>query len=206
MGAYGFLTGPLFAQERDEGILDGVPNAALHDQRFALKWVQKYIAKFGGDPDNVTIMGESAGGGSIVHQLVWQDPEEEQVPFQRAIPQSPAWVPVPGGYKAADDLQDNNYKAFLGLFNRPTPPNNTETNIFLCSGHWVLYPPVLEAEGSLGLKVGQRLSCWKVTDGWVLLARHTDSQALLVNNWDKVLSLSDHPLMANISLTSPGKC
>ncbi|KAI5853187.1 carboxylesterase family protein-like protein [Morchella snyderi] len=113
MGAYGFMAGPLFSQERKEGVLDAVSNAALHDQRYALHWVQKYIAEFGGDPDNVTIMGESAGGGSVLHQMIWQDKEEEKVPFKRAIPQSPGWVPNAGGFKAADDLQDATYKRFL---------------------------------------------------------------------------------------------
>lgn len=63
LGALGWLSGPEFTKE------GGVANAALHDQRLALKWVQEHIADFGGDPDRVTIMGESAGGGSIVHQI-----------------------------------------------------------------------------------------------------------------------------------------
>lgn len=62
LGAFGFLSGPTLQS-------DGVANAGLLDQHLALEWVQEHISKFGGDPDQVTVIGESAGGGSILHQI-----------------------------------------------------------------------------------------------------------------------------------------
>lgn len=61
LGPLGFLSVPAA----------GVPgNAGLKDQAAALRWVRDNIAVFGGDPDRVTIFGESAGGTSVqMHML-----------------------------------------------------------------------------------------------------------------------------------------
>ena len=59
----------------------------LLDDIAALKWVKKNIAKFGGDPENITIFGESAGGGSVSALLA---SKETKGLFKRAIAQSGA--------------------------------------------------------------------------------------------------------------------
>lgn len=63
----------------------GNANFGLQDQQLALRWVQENIAAFDGDPDNVTIFGESAGGHSVMSQIA--SPAAEGL-FHKAIVQS----------------------------------------------------------------------------------------------------------------------
>lgn len=64
----------------------GIPgNAGLKDQVFALKWVRRNIANFGGDPNNVTVFGTSAGASSV-HFLMMSDKAKGL--FHRALPMS----------------------------------------------------------------------------------------------------------------------
>ena len=57
----------------------------LMDQQAALRWVQQNVARFGGDPDNVTIQGDSAGGASVCAQIA--SPTAAGL-FERGIPDS----------------------------------------------------------------------------------------------------------------------
>lgn len=62
LGVFGFLTHPELSAESPHGVSG---NYGILDQIQSLKWIKKNIAQFGGDPNNVTIFGQSAGAGSV---------------------------------------------------------------------------------------------------------------------------------------------
>ena len=82
LGRLGFFAFPALSKEHPE---EPKGNYAYMDQIAALKWVQQNIAAFGGDPNNVTIFGESAGGVSV-HTLL-TSPLSRGL-FQKAISES----------------------------------------------------------------------------------------------------------------------
>ena len=83
LGRFGFFGFPALTKaDADHGLLG---NYGYMDQIKAMQWVQANIAAFGGDPANVTVFGESAGGGSV-HMLL-TSPEAKGL-FARAIVQS----------------------------------------------------------------------------------------------------------------------
>jgi para-nitrobenzyl esterase len=80
LGALGFLAHPALADANGQS-----GDYGLMDQQAALRWVQRNIASFGGDPHNVTIFGESAGGLSTLSQVA--SPQARGL-FERAIVES----------------------------------------------------------------------------------------------------------------------
>lgn len=90
----------------------GLPNAGLYDQRAVLQWIQDYIHLVGGDPSQVSAWGESAGAGSIMHQLVAFGGTQNPL-FSRAVMQSPAFALL---FDRKGGLQDifNNFTKLAG--------------------------------------------------------------------------------------------
>jgi para-nitrobenzyl esterase len=89
MGIFGFLAHPALSRESPHGVSG---NYGMLDMVAALRWVKRNISAFGGDPDNVTIFGESAGGTAVCLLMVM--PEAKGL-FQRVIAESAAWMFMP---------------------------------------------------------------------------------------------------------------
>lgn len=89
LGALGWLAHPGLSAESPDNVSG---NYGLLDQIEALRWVRRNIEAFGGDPDNVTIAGESAGALSVLYLLA--APEARGL-FHRAIAQSSYLITVP---------------------------------------------------------------------------------------------------------------
>ncbi len=85
VGPYGFLTG-----DGDNAVR---ANNGLRDQRKAMQWVQRHIAKFGGDPDHVVLGGSSAGAASISLHLTAYWGRDEGL-FHAAAAESPSFATV----------------------------------------------------------------------------------------------------------------
>ncbi|KAM5540148.1 hypothetical protein V8D89_006288 [Ganoderma adspersum] len=88
LNGFGFLPG----KEMKEA---GLTNLGLHDQREALRWVQKHISAFGGDPTKVMIWGQSAGAMSVALHMLHNNGDPEGL-FRAAFMESGS--PLPTGY------------------------------------------------------------------------------------------------------------
>lgn len=89
LGVLGYLAHPELSAENLEGISG---NYGLLDQVQALKWVRDNIAAFGGDPSNVSIAGESAGGLSVLYLMA--SPQARGL-FHKAVAQSAYMISTP---------------------------------------------------------------------------------------------------------------
>ncbi|KAJ4387971.1 hypothetical protein N0V93_008574 [Gnomoniopsis smithogilvyi] len=101
LGAFGFLS------SEDLVSHGGVPNVGIHDMRFSLEWVKSHINKFGGDPEQVTVAGESAGGGAVMLLTMANGGTEGTSLFTKAITASP-YLPQQWDFDGAEPTQAYN--------------------------------------------------------------------------------------------------
>lgn len=155
LGVEALVAHPLLTQEDPSHRSSGA--YGFEDQVFALQWVQRNIQKFGGDPKQVTIYGESAGGGAVVYHLF--SPKSKGL-FQGAIAASPVISnPLPnlshaekfrgdkleklfGPFKSADDIRKIPYEklqealdlAVIRLVDAGVPTPVEESDFYLRNG------------------------------------------------------------------------
>ncbi|KAI0506603.1 Alpha/Beta hydrolase protein [Xylaria bambusicola] len=140
LGAFGFLASP---DVKKSGRL----NTGLLDQRFAIEWTRKYIAKFGGDPNRITIGGESSGAASVVfHSLAYGGKETGL--FNNMIVASPY---LPTVYKYSDSFPKARYDKFVELAGCNKPAGNKTTFDCLVAADTTV---LQYASGNVSTKVG----------------------------------------------------
>merc|ERR1739838_217108 len=170
--------------------LAGVPlNLAMHDHIMALGWVQKHISNFGGDPDLVTIFGESAGSMEILQ--LWASPNAQPF-FARAISQSPyVWSYENGQatpYKTREAKQEQMASCMLRATEIACAPGDPECDWqkptlaqlvnASCFGPW--YGPVGDDGVTISNHFHQDICMQSLGGGKPLLVGHN---SLEINLW-----------------------
>ncbi|KAJ7484432.1 Alpha/Beta hydrolase protein [Mycena latifolia] len=87
IGLFGFAASQSIRDDNKTAGDIGVGNYGLRDQRTAMEWIHRFIQEFGGDPNNVTVFGESSGAADILFHLLSKSNEHRPL-FHRAIIQS----------------------------------------------------------------------------------------------------------------------
>ena len=113
LGVFGFFSHPLLSAESPHGVSG---NYGVMDQAAALKWIHNNIAEFGGDPDNITIFGQSAGAGSV--QVLCASPQSKDL-VGKAISMSGGGLGASRRSMSFDTIQINN-KEMMDYFDKTT--------------------------------------------------------------------------------------
>jgi para-nitrobenzyl esterase len=156
LGVLGLLAHSLISKESPQGVSG---NYLFLDMIAALKWVQKNIAAFGGDPDNVTIFGESGGGAKVATLLA--TPLAKGL-FHHAICESgSAFPPIAPGQKLKDmERVGQTLFAKLGVDKEKDP---------LAAARALPWQKIIEANAAITPVTAQPVSMWDGTvEGWVL--------------------------------------
>ncbi len=140
---YGFLTLPGLSAENEYG---SSGNYAILDLIAALKWIQNNVAAFGGDPDNITISGQSAGAMNVTALL--RSPLAKGL-FQNAIIQSGFYGFVTEGgalpYSDMKTVQEEAQKAVIAAMGLPEDISPEDLVAELRSHEWEYYRDTMSA-------------------------------------------------------------
>ncbi|PBP27679.1 hypothetical protein BUE80_DR001327 [Diplocarpon rosae] len=122
LNAFGLLLGSEISSPETSDL-----NPGLLDQKAVLNWTKKYISAFGGDPNNVTIWGQSAGAGSMVAQVLANGSGEASL-FWRALANLPFW---PKTFRFNSPEAQNMYDTFATLIGCAANGSMTESLVCL---------------------------------------------------------------------------
>jgi para-nitrobenzyl esterase len=154
LGVLGLLVHPLLSRESPNGVSG---NYMFLDLIAALKWVSRNITAFGGDPDNVTIFGESGGGTKVISLLA--SPLARGL-FHKAICESGRIdLPPP----PMQNLSEYGERLFtkLGIGNKQDA---------LTAARAIKWEKIIEVDQALNVELGSQFvfrGCWDVAvDGW----------------------------------------
>lgn len=156
LGIFGLLAHPLISKESPSGVSG---NYLFLDLIASLQWVQRNIAAFGGDPNNVTIFGQSGGGMKVAALMA--SPLAKGL-FHRAICQSGASLTPPMPVK---DLEAFGEKFFTKLgVNKAKDP--------LAAARAIPWEKIVEVDQAMNMEMGAQfvfMGVWTLAkDGWFM--------------------------------------
>ena len=103
LNMFGFMCHPEITAENP----DEPANFGLLDQRLAMEWVKDNIQAFGGDPDNITIGGQSAGGGSVLNHIAYGNKSRNGgILYNRAVVHSGMFYSPDGSFFHQKNLKE----------------------------------------------------------------------------------------------------